>query len=80
MRTTREQRRAALDVARSVAVPQKWALRGLGFEWREGYAHGLAGSSRECPVSSDVLGGQPREAWKAGRDAGRERRHREQAR
>jgi hypothetical protein len=83
-KTTREERRAALATAKLVPVPARFAH--AAFEWREGYAHGLAGSSRACPVSEQpwemkdyIASGTPtrREAWKDGRDKGHRKRERE---
>lgn len=72
-RTSRAERSAALDIARTQPVPDEH--RGYEFEWREGWAHGFVGSKRWCPVPHQLRGigeedqEHPRDAWDAGRDA-----------
>lgn len=83
MKTTRAERQRCLEEAKRLPVPKQYEDARL--EWQEGMAHGLAGSSRENPVKDTTvtLGKElyfdwlrRREAWSAGRAAGREERKR----
>jgi hypothetical protein len=63
--------------AAAVAVPDKWRRWGYEFEFRQGYAAGLYADGIVCPVwHRGLAGSDRRQAWQAGRDAGRKERKR----